>query len=49
MVFSVVAVSVSIPTNCIVGFPFLHILSSVYCLWFYFVLSLFILGWDLAR
>ena len=30
--FSLVAVLVSIPTNSVRGFPFLHILSSIYCL-----------------
>ena len=30
--FSIMAVLVCIPTNSIRGFPFLHILSSIYCL-----------------
>ena len=30
--FSIVAVLVCIPTNSVRGFPFLHTLSSVYCL-----------------
>ena len=30
--FSIVAVLVCIPTNSVRGFPFLHILSSIYCL-----------------
>ena len=30
--FSIVAVLVCIPTNSIRGFPFLHTLSSIYCL-----------------
>ena len=29
---SIVAVWVYIPTNCVRGFPFLHTLSSIYCL-----------------
>ena len=29
--FSIVAVSIYIPTNSIRGFSFLHILSSIYC------------------
>ena len=32
IVFSLVAVSTYIPINCARGFPFLHILSSIYCL-----------------
>ena len=31
-VFSIVAVLVYIPTNSVRGFPFLHTLSSIYCL-----------------
>ena len=31
--FSVVAVLVCIPTNSVRGFPFLHTLSSIYCLY----------------
>src|SRR5574341_1199410 len=31
-VFSIVAVLVCIPTNSVRGFPFLHTLSSIYCL-----------------
>ena len=31
--FSIVAVLVCIPTNSVRGFPFLHTLSSIYCLW----------------
>ena len=30
--FSIVAVLVYIPTNSVGGFPFLHTLSSIYCL-----------------
>ena len=30
--FSIVAVQVCIPTNSVRGFPFLHTLSSIYCL-----------------
>ena len=30
--FSIVAVLVCIPTNSVRGFPFLHTLSSIYCL-----------------
>ena len=29
---STVAVSIYIPTNCAIGFPFFHILSGIYCL-----------------
>ena len=32
ILFSIVAVSVYIPTSSARGFPFLHILSSIYCL-----------------
>ena len=32
ILFSIVAVSVYIPTNSVTGFPFLHTLSSIYCL-----------------
>ena len=31
LLFSIVAVLVCIPTNSVRGFPFLHILSSIYC------------------
>ena len=31
--FSIVAVLVCIPTNSVRGFPFLHTLSSIYCLY----------------
>ena len=31
-VFSIAAVLVCIPTNSVGGFPFLHTLSSIYCL-----------------
>ena len=34
------AVSVYIPTNCAGGFPFLHILSSIYCLWIFFMTTI---------
>ena len=32
ILFSIVAVSIYIPTNSVGGFPFLHTLSSIYCL-----------------
>ena len=32
ILFSTVAVSIYIPTNSARGFPFLHTLSSIYCL-----------------
>ena len=32
---SIEAASVYIPTNCTGGFPFLHILSSIHCLWIF--------------
>ena len=32
VLFSLVAISIYIPTNSARGFPFLYILSSVYCL-----------------
>ena len=32
ILFSIVAISIYIPTNSVGGFSFLHILSSVYCL-----------------
>ena len=34
LLFSIVAVSIYIPTNNVTEFPFLHILSSIYCLVF---------------
>ena len=36
MLFSIVTVSIYIPTNSVRGFPFLHILSSIYCLQIFF-------------
>ena len=36
ILFSIVAVSIYIPTNSVGGFPFLYILSSIYCLWIFF-------------
>ena len=32
ILYSIVAVLVGIPTNSVIGFPFLHTLSSIYCL-----------------
>ena len=32
ILFSIAAVSICIPTNSVRGFPFLHTLSSIYCL-----------------
>ena len=32
LLFSIVAVLVCIPTNSVRGFPFLHTLSSIYCI-----------------
>ena len=32
ILFSIVAISIYIPTNSARGFPFLHTLSSIYCL-----------------
>ena len=32
ILFSTVAVPICIPTNSVGGFPFLHTLSSIYCL-----------------
>ena len=32
ILFSIVAVSICIPANSVRGFPFLHTLSSIYCL-----------------
>ena len=32
LLFSIVAVSIYIPTNRVRGFPFLYTLSSIYCL-----------------
>ena len=31
MLFSIVVAPIYIPTNSVIGFPFLHILSSIYC------------------
>ena len=36
ILFSIVAVPIYIPTNTIGGFPSLHTLSSIYCLWIFF-------------
>ena len=33
ILFSIEAVPAYIPTNCVGRFPFLHTLSSIYCLW----------------
>ena len=32
ILFSIMAISVNIPTNNVGGFPFLYILSKIYCL-----------------
>ena len=40
--FSIVAVLVCIPTNSVRGFPFLHILSSIYCLQTFFSFFFFV-------
>ena len=34
MLFSIVAPPCYIPTNRVRGFPFLHMLSSIYYMWF---------------
>ena len=47
---SIVAISIYIPTNSAKGFPFLHALSSIYCLQIFFslmVASLTGVRWDL--
>ena len=44
ILFSIVAVSIYIPTNCVRGFPFLHTLSSTYCLFFVDILIMAILS-----
>ena len=36
ILFSIVAVTIYIPTNSARGFPFLYILFSIYCLYFFF-------------
>ena len=36
ILFSIVAVLVCIPTNIVRGFPFLHTLSSIYCLYIFY-------------
>ena len=38
--FSIVAVLVCIPTNSVRGFPFLHTLSSIYCLYIFMAMLL---------
>ena len=53
ILFSIMVVSVYIPTNSVGGFPFLHSLSSIYCL-FSSVQSLshvriFVTPWTAAR
>ena len=40
ILFSIVTVSIYIPTNSARGFPFLHILSSIYCLWIFLVVPI---------
>ena len=35
ILFSIMTVSVYIPTNSVERFPFLHILSSIYCFYIY--------------
>ena len=42
MLLSMVAARIYIPTNCVGGFPFLHTLSSFYCLWIFFFFFLMI-------
>ena len=47
--FSIMAVPVCIPTNSVRGFPFLHTLSSIYCLQIFgsqpmFIAALFIIA-----
>ena len=46
MLLSMVAALIYIPTNSVGGFPFLHTLSSFYCLWifFFFFLTIVILA-----
>ena len=41
---SIVAVSIYIPTNSARGFPFLHILSSIYCLFVDFLMMAILTG-----
>ena len=40
ILFSIVTVSIYIPTNSVGGFPFLHTLSSVYCLWTFLMMAI---------
>ena len=35
ILFSIMILSIYIPTNSIRGFPFLHTLPSIYCLWIF--------------
>ena len=42
ILFSIVAVSIYISTNSVGSwFPFLHTLSSIYCLWIFYSISIF--------
>ena len=40
ILFSIVAVSIYIPTNSAREFSFLHTLSSIYCLYFFFMMAI---------
>ena len=44
ILFSIMVVPVYIPTNSLEGFPFLHTLSSIYCLQIFFLLLAIVTG-----
>ena len=39
--FSIMVVPIYIPTNSVGGFPSLHMLSSIYCLWVFLMIVIF--------
>ena len=48
MLFFLVAVPLYIPTNSVGGFPPLHTLSSIYCLWIFFKITILVgVKWNL--
>jgi len=45
VLFSIVAVRIYIPTNSVREFPFLHNISSIYCLQNFLMMAIEILFW----
>jgi len=39
ILFSIMALSIYIPTNSVVGLPFSHIVSRIYCLWIFLIVA----------